>query len=218
MLITFVFLGLITKLKPYSADSLGSLQTCALFAEFITLFSGVLLIIDEYLEEENNNAGASNSDVDYQIKIVAALIFASNFLVMSWPVFQLYMLFATADSSQNSSNLCNVCSGSDESKKTLSVPSLVFASSEAQIQNEVSINSQATGSLAYDETILPKAELLPEVTYARIQTEAQQPIETASSISQLPMRIDEIYPLELDEIYKEVILFKIFQHDCVSRP
>ncbi len=90
ILITFIFLSLITALRPYCTVGLSNLQSCALMAQFITLFGGILLIIDKYISEEAQNAGETTSQV--QQKLVAYAIYAANLSVMMWPVLQMAIL------------------------------------------------------------------------------------------------------------------------------
>jgi hypothetical protein len=45
MLFTFVFLGLNTVLQPFCTLPLSRLQSCSLLAQIITLFGGLMLIL-----------------------------------------------------------------------------------------------------------------------------------------------------------------------------
>jgi hypothetical protein len=95
ILITFVFLSLITALRPYCTVGLSNLQSCALMAQFITLFGGILMIIDNYLSEEAQSAGETTSQV--QQNIVTYAIYAANLTVMMWPVLQLAIMGQLAE-------------------------------------------------------------------------------------------------------------------------
>jgi hypothetical protein len=83
-------MSLITALRPYCTVGLSNLQSCALMAQFITLFGGILLIIDKYLSEEAQNAGESVSPV--QRNLIAYSIYAANLAVMVWPFLQMVFL------------------------------------------------------------------------------------------------------------------------------
>ena len=220
MLVSFVYLWVISAYKPYCTDSLSNLQTCSLFAEFVTLFSGILLIIDDFLEAQNTEAGVSNADFDYQTKIVAALIFGANYLVIGWPVVQAYVWYRISNSSKlekSSSNLCgDMCKGlsSNKLKKgAFSIPSLVFSSqgtgmdvkkSSIENDNDMPMNQPAA---CVPANLVGASHAEPSMVFI----ESQVPIESRSSTIEAPIRLEADHStLFLDDVYREVkLLFEI---------
>ena len=90
-----MFLALLTSIKPYCTEGLSNLQSCTLISEFITLFSGIMLVLDNYMHNEASRAGEPD-DLTYQREIIGALILLSNFTVMAWPALQLVLLGGTS--------------------------------------------------------------------------------------------------------------------------
>ena len=62
-MITFVFLVLNLKIRPFCSDNLNAVQTFSLVAQFLTLFSGILI---GYLEEMEAGKNAKSSDLGDQ--------------------------------------------------------------------------------------------------------------------------------------------------------
>eukprot|EP00291_Cryptomonas_curvata_P017050 CAMPEP_0172169214 /NCGR_PEP_ID=MMETSP1050-20130122/10581_1 /TAXON_ID=233186 /ORGANISM="Cryptomonas curvata, Strain CCAP979/52" /LENGTH=1462 /DNA_ID=CAMNT_0012840247 /DNA_START=2726 /DNA_END=7114 /DNA_ORIENTATION=+ len=170
VLITFCFLAMIASIKPYCTEGLSNLQSCTLISEFITLFAGIMLILDEKVLRESLDAGGQD-DLAYQREIVGGLILISNFAVMSWPVLQ--VLLAAGDKASNSNSsartLC-ICGKPETNESKASSESVAtqadycWTSSSNTVQPEV-----CTGTEMLDHEKEPSNEfVLPRSNDAEI--------------------------------------------------
>jgi hypothetical protein len=238
MLTTFVFLGLITSIKPYCTVGLSSLQICSLVAEFITLFSGILLVINEYIGADKRRTGQSNSDMDYQTQIVAFMIFVSNFLVMVWPFVQ---IIGFMDMRNNCSDIrMHICGLEQTSEKKPSGKGFSFSSivffSKPQSAGIISRPDQVTSlheidsiqdRCANNDRCASQAVFVTAGNEQLAQTETKlgsargespERIEPLNSIVQPvpPILTYELYPgVVLDDTNQEVAaLFSSFGEFC----
>jgi hypothetical protein len=85
MLITFFFLILYTALQPYCTASLSKTQACSLIAQFITLFSGLCLVVESFIKKELKRAGQADT-TDQSSVAFTILIFGMNLIITAWPV------------------------------------------------------------------------------------------------------------------------------------
>jgi hypothetical protein len=85
MLITFFFLILYTALQPYCTASLSKTQACSLIAQFITLFSGLCLVVQSFIKKELKRAGQADT-TDQSSVAFSILIFGMNLIITAWPV------------------------------------------------------------------------------------------------------------------------------------
>jgi hypothetical protein len=85
MLITFFFLILYTGLQPYCTASLSKTQACSLIAQFITLFSGLCLVVESFIKKELKRAGQADT-TDQASVAFSILIFGMNLIILAWPV------------------------------------------------------------------------------------------------------------------------------------
>ena len=84
MLITFSFLILYTALQPYCTPGLSKTQACALIAQFISLFSGICLIVESYEQKDEISAGQGDT-TGQATEIFGVLIMGINLVIMAWP-------------------------------------------------------------------------------------------------------------------------------------
>ena len=84
MIITFFFLVLYTALQPYCTSGLSKTQACALIAQFISLYSGICLIIDSYIRKDQTDAGVSDTTSQFS-SVLEILILGSNLVMLVWP-------------------------------------------------------------------------------------------------------------------------------------
>ena len=69
---------------PYGAQALNSVQNSALLANILTLFVGIMLIIDKYLEDDATRAG-NNYDLTGR-NIISVIILVVNIAVVVLPI------------------------------------------------------------------------------------------------------------------------------------
>ena len=84
MLITFSFLILYTALQPYCTPGLSKTQACALIAQFISLYSGICLIVESYEQKDEILAGQSDT-TGQATEVFGVLIMGINLVIMAWP-------------------------------------------------------------------------------------------------------------------------------------
>jgi hypothetical protein len=90
MIITFGFLVLYTAVQPYCTPGLSKTQACSLIAQFISLFSGLCLVLESYVLQDLISAG-ENDSTKQSIEIFGVLILVFNLLVLTWPVINVLM-------------------------------------------------------------------------------------------------------------------------------
>ena len=89
--ITFFFLALNAACKPFCTEGLSRLSALTLIAQFITLYGGVVLIVEDFVKkeriasnEEDNTAGT--------LSIIYGLVYISNAAVCGWPGIQFLLV------------------------------------------------------------------------------------------------------------------------------
>ena len=91
LLITFFFLALTSACKPFCTEGLSRLHALTLIAQFISLFGGLVLIVEDYISAQlvaaNENDNTSNTT-----SIIYALVYLCNGSVVGWPIIQLLLL------------------------------------------------------------------------------------------------------------------------------
>jgi hypothetical protein len=91
LLITFFFLALTSTCKPFCTEGLSRLHALTLVAQFISLFGGLVLIVEEFISEQL--AAANESDnTSIKTSIIHALVFLCNGAVVGWPIIQFLLL------------------------------------------------------------------------------------------------------------------------------
>jgi hypothetical protein len=85
MIITFCFLVLYTAVQPFCTPSLSKTQACCLISQFFSLFSGICLIVNSYIEKDLMNAGVPDSTVQSS-GVFRSLIVVVNLIICAWPV------------------------------------------------------------------------------------------------------------------------------------
>jgi hypothetical protein len=222
-------------MKPYCTVGLSSLQICSLVAEFITLFSGILLVINEFIGADKKRTGQSNSDMDYQTQIVAFMIFISNFLVMLWPFIQILGFIDVRDNcSDVRTHLCGVKQNTENKTNGggFSISSIVFFSKHQRDgrlkrpdqvialdagQNN-SIQENQSGLVTAVNVQLSQIEAQPVVVSPEFQLgsaggELLERIEPLISTIQpvAPELTYELYPgVALDDTNQEVVAQPLF--------
>jgi hypothetical protein len=91
MIITFCFLVLYTAVQPYCTPGLSKTQTCSLIAQFISLYAGMCLVIDSYVQKDLVSAGQSDSATAQTSDVFGFLIVAVNLIICAWPVIMVVM-------------------------------------------------------------------------------------------------------------------------------
>jgi hypothetical protein len=93
--ITFFFLALNAACKPFCTEGLSRLSALTLIAQFITLYGGLVLIVQEFVKrelfasnEEDNTSGT--------LSVIYGLVYISNAAVCGWPVFQFLLVIDPA--------------------------------------------------------------------------------------------------------------------------
>ena len=86
MMITLIFLVIYLGISPFYTNGLNRTQNGALIAQLLTLFVGIMFVVDAYLQLQATAAGQP-----YDTKsrtVVAVIIFAFNMGVLGWPVIE----------------------------------------------------------------------------------------------------------------------------------
>jgi hypothetical protein len=96
MLFTFIFLGLNTVLQPFCTLALSRLQSCTLLAQIISLFGGLMLILQKFIDDQARTAGIYGSD-SLQPAFFDGLIYLINGVVICWPALQIMLLGEVID-------------------------------------------------------------------------------------------------------------------------
>jgi hypothetical protein len=91
LLITFLFLALTSTCKPFCTEGLSRLHALTLVAQFISLFGGLVLIVEDYISSQLATSNESNN-TSSQTSIIYALIYLCNGAVVGWPVIQFLLL------------------------------------------------------------------------------------------------------------------------------
>ena len=87
LLITFIFLCVTTASKPYCTEGLSNLNSLTMVAQFITLYGGLVLIVEDYIQQQLIAANQADSTGPQSI-IIYILIYFCNGAVMAFPVIQ----------------------------------------------------------------------------------------------------------------------------------
>jgi hypothetical protein len=114
MIITFGFLVLYTAVQPYCTPGLSKTQACALISQFISLFSGLCLVIESYIQRDLINAGEVDT-TNQSIEIFGALIISFNLLIAAWPIVNVLI---SAEFAENADHLCKKLKGLFKQNKT----------------------------------------------------------------------------------------------------
>jgi hypothetical protein len=89
--ITFIFLALNSACKPFCTEGLSRLSALTLIAQFITLYGGMVLIVEYFIKKERS---ASNEEdtTSNTISIIYGLVYISNAAVCGWPAIQFLLV------------------------------------------------------------------------------------------------------------------------------
>jgi hypothetical protein len=91
LLITFLFLALTSTCKPFCTEGLSRLHSLTLVAQFISLFGGLVLIIEDYISAQLAVANESDN-TSYKTSVIYVLVYLCNGAVAGWPAIQLLLL------------------------------------------------------------------------------------------------------------------------------
>ena len=93
LLITFVFLCVTTACKPYCTEGLSNLNSLTMVAQFITLYGGLVLIVEDFIQQQLMAANQADT-TGQESSIIYFLVYTCNGAVIVFPVLQ--MLFQTS--------------------------------------------------------------------------------------------------------------------------
>jgi hypothetical protein len=96
LLITFIFLALTAACKPFCTEGLSRLHALTLVAQFITLYGGLVLIVEDYIKQQLAAANQSDGGSS-KLVIIYGLVYLCNGAVVGWPAIQLVLLNSPAD-------------------------------------------------------------------------------------------------------------------------
>jgi hypothetical protein len=85
MIITFSFLVLYTVCQPFCTPGLSNAMSCSLIAQFLSLYAGICLIIESYVQKDLINAGQDDTTSPAST-IFEALIVGINLALFVWPL------------------------------------------------------------------------------------------------------------------------------------
>jgi hypothetical protein len=90
--ITFFFLALNAACKPFCTEGLSRLSALTLIAQFITLYGGVVLIVEDFIRKERS-ASNEEDNTSNIISAIYGLVYISNAAVCVWPAIQVLLAF-----------------------------------------------------------------------------------------------------------------------------
>ena len=96
LLITFLFLALTSACKPFCTEGLSRLHALTLVAQFISLYGGLVLIVEDYIKQQLAAANQSDNTND-KTAIIYALVYLCNGAVVAWPAIQFLLLKSPAE-------------------------------------------------------------------------------------------------------------------------
>jgi hypothetical protein len=85
MIITFSFLVLYTVCQPFCTPGLSNAMSCSLIAQFLSLYAGICLLIESYVQKDLINAGQDDTTSPASA-IFEALIVGINLALFVWPL------------------------------------------------------------------------------------------------------------------------------------
>jgi hypothetical protein len=84
MIITFSFLVLYTLCEPFCTPGLSNAMLCSLIAQFLSLYSGICLVVESYIQKDLINAGQDDT-TSQASSIFEVLIVGINLAMRVWP-------------------------------------------------------------------------------------------------------------------------------------
>ena len=103
MIITFGFLVLYTAVQPYCTPGLSKTQACSLIAQFISLFAGLCLVVESYVQRDLISAGEGDS-TNQSTEAFGVLIIGFNLLITIWPIIN---VLVSGEFAENADNIYN---------------------------------------------------------------------------------------------------------------
>ena len=91
LLITFFFLALTSACKPFCTEGLSRLHALTLVAQLVSLYSGLVLIVEDNISVQFSAANESDN-TSGKTSILYALIYLFNGAVVGWPAIQFLLL------------------------------------------------------------------------------------------------------------------------------
>jgi hypothetical protein len=80
-MICFLFLLINIACKPYCTTGLNSLASFTLVAQFLTLFSGIMIALVEQSRLNGNEVAGKSEDA-----VIGTILFFSNCMTLTWPL------------------------------------------------------------------------------------------------------------------------------------
>ena len=101
-LITLFFLIITTLYRPFCTEDLNNFQVFSLLVQALTLFSGILLSIEEFADREVKASGVKDHSTQSlrQRDILSFFVFVINCLTVGWPLMHLVWTGAFAQLSE----------------------------------------------------------------------------------------------------------------------
>ena len=90
-LITFFFFILTAVYRPFCTDDLNNLQLSSLLVQALTLFAGILLSIEEFVDREARLSGTSDREPQNRRHriLIEFFVFIINLFTLGWPLLHL---------------------------------------------------------------------------------------------------------------------------------
>ena len=104
LIITFVFLAITSSCAPFCTAGLSNLHSLTLVAQFITLYGGLVLIVEDYILQALQAAGEADT-TSSQTFIIYWLVYICNLAVICWPIIQFLLMTRKADYRKNAKAL-----------------------------------------------------------------------------------------------------------------
>jgi hypothetical protein len=105
LLITFVFLALNSTCKPFCAVGLSHLHSLTMVAQFITLFAGLVIIVENYIHDALIAAGEADTTAE-KVSFITYLVYLFNGAVVVWPALDGFMQADLSETLEEFKNMC----------------------------------------------------------------------------------------------------------------
>jgi len=160
MVFTFVFIIATLALQPFVTGGLNSLQAFSLSAQFLTLFVGLMTIINE----ANSNSASYSDGNKYATSVLVVLI---NCSTVVWPLFRMYITKKHDEYKEKLGMVLGIClpclfgaSDTDDGRSgTTREAAVKQAPSEVPHHSSQLVNAVRRASLANKDTSPTNVEL-----------------------------------------------------------
>jgi hypothetical protein len=180
LLITFIFLALNASCKPYCTVGLSHLHSLTLVAQFITLFGGLVIIVEDYIQQSLIAAGEIDTTTA-KVSIISYLVYLGNGAVLIWPSVDWMLQTSPSDIFELVGSMFtqSIGSGEDSDEDSKAVTDAVAMNSAA------GVTSSGPGhNVEFDRSVI--------VTDSEQQTQSQDLSEPEQQIGSMTESIRQV--------------------------